>query len=132
MVTPGDAWSAIADLMAESSRGTSLLDMPTVDGFARASASPNDATALGAGDCADIPHGARVRASTTRRAKRAKRFIEAGLVRRDTNVGSGHTRWTAVFRLKVNGYKVPHRITHRGVIGVRVEFHRFLAAARKR
>jgi len=37
------------------------------------------------------------------------------LVRPDTNNWSGHTRWTAVFRLKVNGYKVPHRITHRGV-----------------
>ena len=36
-------------------------------------------------------------------------------MRPDTNMGSGHTRWTAVFRLKVNGYKVPHRINHRGI-----------------
>jgi len=33
----------------------------------------------------------------------------------DITTGSEPHRCTAAFRLKVNGYKVPHRINHRGI-----------------
>ena len=86
MVAPGVAWSAIAPLMMESSRGMSRLVIPTADGFARESARPNDATALGAVACADIPLGPRMTAHVTRPANRAKRIIETGLVSPDSRI----------------------------------------------
>src|SRR6478672_2975139 len=88
MVAPGVAWSAIAAPMMESSRGMSRLVIPTADGFARVSARPTDATALGAAACANIALGPKMRASATGPAKRAKRIIETGWVSPETELGS--------------------------------------------